>query len=288
MTEEVTSEKKGNIDSTINAVTGLVKEIPVYGDAIQPIAKETGKALQTVGRTVNAALMPLRSLVWGIEKIEEFVTTRVTKKLEHTPVEDICTPDPSVAGPALESLKYTGHKETLSELYANLIVSAMDKKTAKNAHPGFVEIIKNLSSDEAKVLEYIIKMQVAPIVDIERIIIKQGGSIAVSELVSTIGFDARCEHKDLIGSYLINLERLGLVEIPKESSLTKPGVYDRIENDPPVKAIIQQQNDINKDEYKGQLKKYYFRSTVFGKQFNRTKNSGLFASLHFSPQFLAR
>jgi hypothetical protein len=24
------------------------------------------------------------------------------------------------------------------------------------------------------------------------------------------------------------------------------------------------------------------------KQFNRTKNSGLFASLHFSPQFLAR
>jgi hypothetical protein len=135
MSNEESSVPEGNIQGTINAVTGLVKEIPVYEDAIQPLAKEAGKALQTVGRTVNAALMPVRGLVWGIEKIEEFVQIKVTRKLSEVPIENICTPDPAVAGPALESLRYTGHKDSISELYANLLASAMDKETAKNGTP---------------------------------------------------------------------------------------------------------------------------------------------------------
>lgn len=266
MTDETSSDSEGNVEGTIKAVTGLVKEVPVYEDAIQPIAKETGKALQTVGRTVNAALMPIKGLVWGIEKIEEFVNSKVAKKLEKTPVENICTPDPAVAGPALESLRYTGHKESLSELYANLLASAMDLKTAKTAHPGFVEIIRNMSSDEAKVLEFILKNKVAPVADITRVLLKQGGEVATHELISTIGTDALCEHKELTGSYLINLERLGLIEIPRDGHLTKPGVYDRILNDPPVKEILARLNE-GGDEYKGDVKKYYVKVTVFGKQF---------------------
>lgn len=267
MIEENSSDNESSTEGTINAVTGLVKEIPIYQDAVQPIAKQTGKTLETVGRTVNAALIPIRGLVWGIEKIEEFVHTKVSKKLEDVPPENICIPDPSVAGPALESLKYTGHKESLSDLYANLLASAMDLSTAKNAHPGFVEIIRNMSSDEAKVLEYILENQAIPIVDIRKVFKNgNGGSVAINELVSTVGFDANCEHKELSGSYLINLERLGLIEIPKDSYLTAENVYDRILNDPPVKAIIEKLNE-GDEEYKGDVKKYHARPTVFGKQF---------------------
>lgn len=266
MTDETSSNSEGKVEGTIKAVTGLVKEVPVYQDAVQPLAKETGKILQTVGRAVNAALMPVRGLVWGIEKIEEFVYTKVAKKLEDTPVDEICSPDLAVAGPALESLRYTGHKESLSELYANLLASAMDLKTAKTAHPGFVEIIRNMSSDEAKVLEFILKNEVAPVVDINRVLLKQGGKVATHELVSTIGTDALCEHKELTGSYLINLERLGLIEIPRDGHLTRPGAYDLILNDSPVKKILAKLNE-GGDEYKGDVKKYYVKVTVFGKQF---------------------
>ena len=49
------------------------------------------------------ALLPVRGLDWGNAKTEDFVQSRVAKKLENTPVENICTPDPAVAGPALES-----------------------------------------------------------------------------------------------------------------------------------------------------------------------------------------
>ena len=269
MSNEESSSSEGSVEGTIKAVTGLVKEVPVYEDAIQPFAKETGKALQTVGRTVNAALLPIRGLVWGIEKIEEFVQTKVSKKLADIPVENICTPDPAVAGPALESLRYTGHKESLSELYANLLASAMDKETARTAHSGFVEIIRNLSSDEARLLEYIIRNEVAPIVDIKRVLVENGGEIRTHELISTLGVDAGCEHRDLTASYLINLERLGLIEIPRDSFLTKPGAYDRIINDPTVKAVIDQLNKYGGGNSKGDFNKYYARGTVFGKQFSQ-------------------
>jgi len=68
-----------------------------------------------------------------------------------TPPDQIVVPKPNVAGPALEALRYTWHEETLSDLYANLLAaSSMDKSTADGAHPAFVEIIRQLTPDEAK------------------------------------------------------------------------------------------------------------------------------------------
>ncbi len=124
MSDAEKSNKESSVEGTIKAVTGLVEKVPVYEDAVQPLAKETGKALATVGKAVNAALMPVRGLVWGMEQIEEFVQSKVAKKLGNIPPENIQTPDLSVAGPALESLRYTGHKESLNELYANLLATS--------------------------------------------------------------------------------------------------------------------------------------------------------------------
>lgn len=269
MSQEIDESKpEGNIEGTINAVTGLVKAVPVYEDAIQPVAKETGKALQTVGKAVNAALLPIRGLVWGIEQIENFVHTKVAKKLERVPVENIQTPDPAVAGPALESLRYTGHKESLSELYANLLASSMDSETAKNAHPGFVEIIRNLSSDEARILFLLFGAQpVAPIIDIRKKNKADSSGVNLHELVCTIGFDAGCEHRDLVGSYLINLERLGLIELDKGRFLTAADAYTRILEDAPVKAIIESLN--SQEGHEAEITKYFAKLTALGRQFGQ-------------------
>jgi hypothetical protein len=196
------SEDKSNIEDAINAVSGLVEKVPVYQDAIQPLAKETGKALGTVGRAVNAALMPIRGLVWGIEQIEVFIQCKLAEKLKNVSPEDIQTPDPAVAGPAIESLRFTGHKEDIAELYANLLATSMDKSTARSAHPGFVEIIRNLSGDEARILSFMAKVQVMPFVDICKSKIDDSSSMTVCPYVSTIGHDAGCEHRDLTGTYI--------------------------------------------------------------------------------------
>ena len=124
-----------------------------YTDAFQPFAKEAGKALGTVGKTVNIALSPLNAVVWGYEKIEDFVTKKVSEKLEAKQVqpEDIITPDPDIAVPTIEALRYS----KLKDQYANLLASSMDKNSASKVHPAFVEILKQITPDEAKMLKYL-------------------------------------------------------------------------------------------------------------------------------------
>ena len=146
-------ESGGNteVKGTIEAVTGLVKAVPIYEDMVQPVAKQLGKSLETVGKAINVALAPVGILVWGYDKCQDFIQTKVADRLKDVPPEDIITPKPNIAGPAIEALRYTGHEESLSDMYANLLASAMDKSTADGAHPAFVEIIKQLTPDEAKI-----------------------------------------------------------------------------------------------------------------------------------------
>lgn len=132
--EEDNNKPETNVKATIDAVTGLVKAVPVYQDTLQPAAKQIGQSLETVKKTVNIALAPIKALVWGYEKIEEFITTRLSEKLKNVPEENITTPKPEVAGPAVEALRYSGHNPNLRELYANLLANAMDKSTIHLAH----------------------------------------------------------------------------------------------------------------------------------------------------------
>lgn len=135
------------------AVKSVCEAVPVYQDAIQPAAQELGKSLLTVGKAVNAALSPLKVLIWGYDRIEDFVINRVAEKLRSVPPGDIRTPEPHVACPALEALRFTGHEETLREMYANLLANSLDARTAEIAHPAFVDIVKSMSPDEARIMQ---------------------------------------------------------------------------------------------------------------------------------------
>jgi len=158
------ADKSDNVTGTIEAVAGLVKSIPIYQDALQPAAIEVGKALGTLAKTIHVALAPVSALVWGYDQAKEFISTRVAEKLKNVPAEQICTPNPMVAGPALEALKYTGHESTLSEMYANLLATSLDSTTAATAHPAFVEIIKQLTPPEAKLIELLTHLERYPTV----------------------------------------------------------------------------------------------------------------------------
>lgn len=141
----------------------------------------------------------------------------------------------------------------------------MDKNTARTAHPGFVEIIRNLSGDEARILSFMGKVQVVPIVDIRRENKDGSGGITVSPYVSTVGHDAGCVHRDLTGAYIKNLERLGLVDIPRTMHLTSEGIYDRILNDPPVKDIEKKLNAL--ENHMASFDKYYAQLSELGSLF---------------------
>lgn len=257
--------KETNVKATIDAVTGLAKAIPVYDDAVQPAAKEVGKALGTVAKTVNIALAPIKVLVWGYEQIENFVNEKVSDKLKDTPSERITPPPPEVVGPALESLKFTGHKEDLRNLFANLIANSMDSATLRNAHPGFVEIIKNISSEEAKILKLFTKRQTIPLIDIRSENKNGSGGKDILKNVSQIGALSGCVDTSLVPSLLDNLCRLGILEIPSGMHLVKEELYKPLEASPEAQVlkIAIEKNENKKIEFT----RKYITLTTYGKQF---------------------
>ncbi|MDR6943027.1 DUF4393 domain-containing protein [Mucilaginibacter pocheonensis] len=108
----------------------------------------------------------MKGLVWGYEKIEEWINMRVVQKLENVPQENIITPPLQIAGPTIEALRYTGEDNEIRELYANLLATSMNKETLHKAHPGYVEILKNISTDEAILLKNFVTTKIYPCIDL--------------------------------------------------------------------------------------------------------------------------
>ncbi|HIC8860100.1 TPA: DUF4393 domain-containing protein [Aeromonas hydrophila] len=233
--------EENKIRDAADAIKGIVEAVPVYQDAVQPAAKEIGTALQTVAKTIHIVLAPVSALVWGYDKLTDFLSTRVADKLKDVPPEYIATPKPNVAGPALEALRYTGHEESLREMYANLLAASMDTRTAQGAHPAFVEIIKQLTPDEARLLKLFVVPRAFPLINVRREYkvttdTQRGGNYLLINF-SLLGWEAGCDYPEQTPMYLNNLCRLGLAEIPAMFEYTSPGVYDELENHSTVQAF---------------------------------------------------
>src|SRR5437016_843055 len=98
--------KSSVVKETADAIRGVMKAVPIYQDMLQPAAKEIGRNLETVAKSVRLALAPVGALVWGYDKIKDYVQTTVAGKLKDVPRERLKPPNPMIAGPVLDALKY--------------------------------------------------------------------------------------------------------------------------------------------------------------------------------------
>lgn len=225
------------IEGVAKGVTkGALETVPIYPDALQPAAKEVGKALQTAMRAVNVALAPIRGLIWSFETAENFIYEKVGKKLEGVPPERIISPSPVIAVPTVQALMLTAGEPTLGELYTNLLATAMDEGTSHDAHPGFVEIIKQMTSDEAKIFRYLGKQTSYPAI---RIFVDdadgKGFRQTLNPLFTMIGEDAGCTYVENTDLYVGNLQRLLLIGTGGEL-FDKRG-YERLKNQRIVREL---------------------------------------------------
>lgn len=254
---------ESKITQTAKAIEGIVKAVPIYQDAIQPAAKQIGIALETLTKTIHVALAPVSVLVWGYEKISDFLSVKLTEKLKNVPPERIITPNLLVAGPILESLRFAAHEKTLRELYANLLATSIDSETAKNAHPGFVAILQSMSPDEAKILKLFTVDQACPLIDVKAV--KQEAFLILKRNFSFIGKHAGCKYQELVPNYLDNLVRLGLLELIPNRYILGEGIYEPLQESKELDLIKQKIEDIQ-DATLGFDKKK-IELTDLGKQF---------------------
>lgn len=242
-------EDKNKIRDAADAIKGVVEAVPIYQDLVQPAAREVGTALKTAAKTLHILLAPVSGLVWGYDKIKDFVERTVAEKLEGIPEDRLKTPEPHIAGPVLEALKYTGYQPSLREMYAGLLATSIDSETATMAHPSFVEIIRQMSPDEALMMDEISMVESFPKIDVRSE--EKSSRLGVWALrnFSLIPKQAGCSCPELGSSYLINLQRLGLIELREKYKL-KPDdgadIYQSLENAPEIqflKKMIENEQD---------------------------------------------
>ena len=275
LTDDDGNSTNGDLPSAMmNAAANLAKAVPVYDDAVRPLAVETGKALGTVGQLVNAALMPVRGLVWSAEQIEDWIATRVSEKVADIPPDEIITPKPSIAGPTIEALKYRGHEAEISELFANLLANAMSKRNAETVHPVFVEAIKQITPFEASLFAAISAGGSIPVANI-RIELVIDGNRGGANLHSYVNDSLRAAsdpdssvNDSEWAAALENLSRLNLIELNMEGHLTA-AKHQLFYNGMETHSLVTSLRSANlPPDQKIIVKKGYISLTALGQRFS--------------------
>lgn len=126
---------------------------------------------------------------------------------------NIQEPPLAIVGPALEASKYYIEDKVLREMFAKLISTSMDKSVSLNAHPSFVEIIKQLAPLDAIILKSFKNLASHPVA---RIIQKHvNGYFDLMDYFVVNDDIVQYSIIDITKS-IANLNRLGLIKISNE------------------------------------------------------------------------
>lgn len=203
----------------------------VYNDLAAPAARVVGSTLADV---VRIALSPANFVVWSFDQAKAFAEARVTELLaaRRTPSDDVCTPDPQIAGPVINGLRLPTQGDSVRDLYLHLLASAMDGRTAPTAHPSFAEIIRQLSVREAQAISAFAGVGAAgdpwvfPTVGVRASM--EVGYVQLLSHVSNIGATAGLQ-EELTPHELDNLARLGLIVLNSDAEIAEPDTYEPLE-----------------------------------------------------------
>lgn len=205
---------------------GLLKEL--YGDLAKPGVVQVGTALATILGLGNTVLWPIqllneRARVALVVNLEQF-----RKKLVAMPEEKVAAVPPEVGVPIVEKLSYVTDVD-LRELYGNLLAKASNTDTQSEAHPSFVNVINNLSPDEAQLLKHFRRQKNVAFVSAAFHDGTKRHTWEVEEMYFELDEDIKLMFPANIPAYISNLEGLGLLRISKVDFPVVERWYESIE-----------------------------------------------------------
>ena len=138
-------------DPTTVFAEELAKQLPVkaaYRDAVKPSAKQVGQLAQDIVKTIQLALAPLQFAGAYQDRLRAFID----RSVRNVPEANRVSPAPQILGPVVEGIRYEPEGTPIDEMFAKLLSCSMDSTKFDEAHPAYPTLIKQLSSDEARIL----------------------------------------------------------------------------------------------------------------------------------------
>ncbi|MEB9405591.1 DUF4393 domain-containing protein [Bacillus cereus] len=205
--------------------------IPKFLDeAVTPVAQRAGNTLSSIWGIVFGGIdiYAEKTQIKRVHALNQF-KEELEQAVSSIPEENIIEPPLHIVGPSLEASKYYFENDELRRMFAKLIAASFNKETISNAHPSFVEIIKQLSPLDAINLKLFKDNNRHPIVNY--VFITDSGGNVPYKLNRFLENDVDTDI-DLNAASISNLDRLGLVSISYEHHLTDDTYYMPYENTP--------------------------------------------------------
>jgi hypothetical protein len=239
---------------------------------VKEAAGELGKTALTVTKTINNVLLPLAAVNFAFDKarryFEDTFENDLSTRLKQIPEEEIIEPKASIAGPTLQGLAFSHEEPDLKELFLDLLACSMDRLKASIAHHAFVESIRQLQADEAKLLKGILKAEILPIGTLIRKKKVDNTLVTLARHVLDLRNAATGEQAlDANLPVMVdNWIRLGFVSIDYTKNIANISNYDWLSQRPELTEQPQEPED---SEYILEWNKGILFPTEFGKQFAR-------------------
>jgi len=129
---------------------------------------------------------------------------------------------------------------TMRERYLNLLAASMDGARADRVHPGFLEVLRQLTSDEVRVISLFQHDGPYPVISVQS---RQRHGLVVATTLrhfNLLGELAGCEHPQRAPLYVDNLCRLGLVELRRVRVSEDTRIFRAVEQHAEVLAAVAQ------------------------------------------------
>lgn len=211
--------------------------------AIRDLMVRPGRDLQLGGGDIGGGLQALAQLALAPLRHVPGVALRVPETLRELGERVAAIPGqqrraPTVAFAAQALAASVRHEPTLRERYLNLLAASMDGTRADRVHPAFLQVLRQLTPDEVRVVSLFQHDGPYPVVSVGSRY-KHGGAIA-TELrnFSLLGEQAGCEHPERAPMYIDNLCRLGLTELRPTRLSDDTRIFRALEEHADVAAAV--------------------------------------------------
>lgn len=237
----MSSEEIENAVTVGDALGELVKNA---GDSEEGkrAASNLGKAAVTLTEAVNNCLLPIAAVNYAFAKAKNYFASRFESDIAgctaDIPPDSLIEPKASLAGPALQGIAFSHDEPDLKELYLRLLATAMDSRNANAAHPAFVEILRQLDADEAKLLKVILRHNQFPIGTIKQTLPQNSVRVLWKHLMAWTDDDTGEVAVNLrLPAMVDNWIRLGIVEVSYTRWMSDPTEYAWMETRPEVEKL---------------------------------------------------
>lgn len=149
----------------VNTLKSVVESfnIPIKDLSINALDKPTKEIGEGLGNLFWLVFSPIHAARAAIEPRIQGFKNDIEREVAKIPQDQLVESPLNIIGPALESSKFHIEHEEIRLLFAKLIASSMDSMEQEKVHPAFVEVIKQLSPFDVKILEMLVDNPIWPV-----------------------------------------------------------------------------------------------------------------------------